>query len=127
MSLENSRNQMDLKKSQEENFEQSLDLLQLQTESINQFSIELFSSFNPEHEDIKKIKAFWLQILDMQRQDHKGEINLDYGDYEEMSELFECIDDLNQNAEETTFSYFLKQPSSPYILDWINYKSLKKI
>ncbi|AMW78694.1 hypothetical protein AMD27_07220 [Acinetobacter sp. TGL-Y2] len=61
----------------------------------------------------------------MQRQDHKGELNLDYGDYEEMSELLEHIDDLNETAEEATFSYFLGHSSSPYILDWINYQNLK--
>lgn len=124
--LENLKNQMDLKKLQEENFEQSLDLLQSQTISMNDFSISLFSSFNPKHEDIKKIKALWLEVLDMQRQDNNSELNLDYGDYEEMSELLEHIDDLNKAAEEATYSYFLKQPSFPYILDWINYKSLKK-
>lgn len=123
--LENLKYEMKFKELQEKDLEQSLDFLQLQTESINQFSIELFSSFNPEHEDIKKIKALWLQILDMQRQDHRGEINLDYGDYEEMSELLEHIDDLNETAEKMTFSYFLNHSSSSYILDWINYKNLK--
>lgn len=52
--------------------------------------------------------------------------NLDYGDYEEMSELLEKIDNLNITAEDVTFSYFLKQSCSPYILDWINYTNLKK-
>lgn len=124
--LKNLKYQIKLKKLQEENFEQSLDLLQSQTKSMNAFSIDLFSSFKPKHEDIKKIKALWLEVLDMQHQDNNGELNLDYGDYEEMSELLEHIDDLNQNAEQATFSYFLKQPSCPYILDWINYQSLKK-
>lgn len=123
--LENLKYRIKSKPLQQKDFEKSLDLLQLQTESINQFSIDLFSSFNPEHEDIKKIKALWLEILDMQRQDHNGEINLDYGDYEEMSELLEHIEDLNETAEEATFSYFLGHSSSPYILDWINYKNLK--
>ena len=123
--LENLKYKMKFQELPEKDIEQSLDLLQLQTESVNQFSIELFSSFNPEHADIKKIKALWLQILDMQYQDHKGVLNLDYGDYEEMSELLERIDDLNVTAEEATFSYFLEHSSSPYILDWINYKNLK--
>lgn len=124
--LENLKYQIKLKKLQEENFEQSLDLLQSQTKSMNAFSIDLFSSFKPKHEDIKKIKALWLEVLDMQHQDNNGELNLDYGDYEEMSELLEHIDDLNKNAEKTTFSYFLEQESSPCILDWINYRNLKK-
>ena len=72
--LENLKNQMDLKKLQEENFEQSLDLLQSQTISMNDFSISLFSSFNPKHEDIKKIKALWLEVLDMQRFNNLGVI-----------------------------------------------------
>lgn len=34
-------------------------------QSINDFSIDLFSSFNPQNDDIRQIKELWLQILDM--------------------------------------------------------------
>ena len=105
--------------------EKLLDLNLLQSAEIHDFSIELFSNFNPDSEEINKIKSLWLQILKMNRSEDNQEINLDYGDYEKMSELLEQIDQLSKSAKDMTLGYFLDQHSPQNILDWIHYKGIK--
>lgn len=117
INYEKLRKKLDL--NQPDDLDKSISLITEKLKKSQDFAYTCYSNLNPENERLLKIKQLWLEILNT----FMNEIDLDIGDYEEMGEILDQIEELNDAIEQDTFNYFVsKKQISVYVLDWINYK-----
>ena len=123
INYEKLRKKLDL--NQPDDLDKSVSLITEKLKKSQNFAYIRYSNLNPESERQLQIKQLWLEILNTFINGHNDEIDLDIGDYEEMGEILDQIEELNDAVEQDTFNYFVsKKQISVYVLDWINYKKI---
>lgn len=105
-------------------FENSFNFMSESSLKLHRLSMNYFLDFKATNHKMIKIKNYWIEIYSLLCRPNE----LDYGDYDEISELHEQINIINEKIEKTIYTIFLQSENCPPLIqDWMSHNTFQQM